>query len=185
MKLYWHPWPGSKWNHCKRSSCKIRDDQAIKMSVCAAQLEVKMGPVLWLHPHPAHLQLAIKGQGSISGAIKQSRSKNGPDQILIPVAGVSTAGIYVTTPCYSLRTNLRVTVCAHMGVHVCVLMCIHVCMCIIWDAYASRGPQQKKSRTPCLEINGNQQKSTEINQEITRNYLMKSLAVAGPPTFTY
>ena len=30
----------------KRSSCKIGDDQAIKMSVCAAQIKVKMGPVL-------------------------------------------------------------------------------------------------------------------------------------------
>ena len=46
-----------------------------------------------------HTQLTIKGQGSFSGAIKWSRSKNGPDQILIPDAGVSTAGIYVTTPC--------------------------------------------------------------------------------------
>ena len=33
----------------------------------------------------------------------------------------------------------------------------------------SRGPQRKKSHTPCLEINGYQQKFTEINQEITRN----------------
>ena len=30
----------------KRSSCKIGDDQAIKMSVCTAQIKVKMGPVL-------------------------------------------------------------------------------------------------------------------------------------------
>ena len=76
----------------KRSSCKIGDDQAIKMSICTAQIKVKMGPVLRLHPHPTHPRLAIKDQGSFSGAIKRSRSKNGPDQILIPVAGVSTAG---------------------------------------------------------------------------------------------
>ena len=30
----------------KRSSCKIGDDQAIKTSVCTAQIKVKMGPVL-------------------------------------------------------------------------------------------------------------------------------------------
>ena len=38
-------------------------------------------------------------------------------------------------------------------------------------------------RGPGLEINGNQLKSTEINQEITRNHPVKSLAVADPPTF--
>ena len=31
---------------------------------------VKMGLVLWLHPHPAHPQLAIKSQASFSSAIK-------------------------------------------------------------------------------------------------------------------
>jgi hypothetical protein len=50
-------------------------------------------------PTPRPLQLAIKGQDSFSSAIKRSRSKNGRDQILIPVAGVSTVGIYVITPC--------------------------------------------------------------------------------------
>ena len=50
---------------------------------------------------------------------------------------------------------------------------------------STRGPQRKKSRTPCLEINGNQQKFIEINQEITRNHLTKSLAFAGSPTVTY
>ena len=30
----------------KRSSCKIGDDQAIKMSVCTAQIKIKMGPIL-------------------------------------------------------------------------------------------------------------------------------------------
>ena len=30
----------------KQSSCKIGDDQAIKMSICAVQMKVKMGPVL-------------------------------------------------------------------------------------------------------------------------------------------
>ena len=73
----------------KQSSCKIGDDQAIKMSICAVQMKVKMGPVLWLHPSHTP-RLAIKGQGSFSGAIKQSRPKNGPDQTLIPVTGVST-----------------------------------------------------------------------------------------------
>ena len=61
---------------------------------------------LRLHPHTAHPRLTIKGyQGSFDGAIKRSRSKNRASKILIPVAGVSTAGIiYVTTPwcaCYS------------------------------------------------------------------------------------
>ena len=51
-------------------------------------------------PHP----LPVGDQGSrlfqlSDQAIKRSRSKNGPDQILILVVGVSTAGILVTTPC--------------------------------------------------------------------------------------
>ena len=71
----------------KRSSCKIGDDQDVRL------IKVKMGPILRLHPRPTHHQLAIKDQGPFSGAIKRSRSKNGPDQILIPVVGVSTAGI--------------------------------------------------------------------------------------------
>jgi hypothetical protein len=82
----------------KRSSCEIGHDQVIKTSVYAAEINIKMGLVPRLHLYPAHPRLAIKGQGSFSGTIKRSRSKNGPDQILIPVAGVSTAGIYVTTP---------------------------------------------------------------------------------------
>ena len=80
----------------KRSSYKIGDDQAIKAFICTAQIKVKMGPIF----DSTHPRLAINGQGSFSGAIKRSRSKNGPDQILIPVTGVSTAGIYVTTPCW-------------------------------------------------------------------------------------
>ena len=51
-------------------------------------------------PTPRPPRLAIKGQGSlVVRVIEQSRSKNGPNQILIPVVGVSTADIYVTTPC--------------------------------------------------------------------------------------
>ena len=64
----------------------------------------------------------------------------------------------------------------------CVLLLLLLLLVLVLK---SRGPQRKKSRTPCLEINGNQQKSTEINQEITRNHPMKSLAVGvDPSTFT-
>ena len=52
----------------KRSSCKIGDYKAIKTSVCTAQIKVKMGPV----PTPGW-------QSRVGGAIKQSRSKNGPN----------------------------------------------------------------------------------------------------------
>ena len=57
-----------------------------------------MGPVF----DSTHPWLAINGQASLSGAIKQSRSKKWPRSNFDPgrgFVGVSTAGIYVTTPC--------------------------------------------------------------------------------------
>ena len=33
-------------NEIKQSSCKIGDDQVIKMSICAARIKVKIGPVI-------------------------------------------------------------------------------------------------------------------------------------------
>ena len=83
----------------KRSSSKIGDDQAIKTSAHATRSRSRGGFVLGLRPYPTHPRLAIKGQGSFNPTIKRSTSKNRPDQVLIPVTGVSTAGMYVTTPC--------------------------------------------------------------------------------------
>ena len=78
---------------------KVRSSsQAVKLSdqdVRFALLNQGQDGSYPLTPHiPAHPRLVIKGQGSFSGAIKRSRSKNGRDQILIPVADVSIQQVY-------------------------------------------------------------------------------------------
>ena len=55
------------------------------------------------------------------------------------------------------------------------------------EKYFSEGHFSEGSTTKEISYTflRNQQKSTEINQEITRNHPMKSLVVTGPPTFAY
>ena len=62
--LYWHPRPG------------IGDDQVIKISIRVAQIKVKIGPILWLHPHPTHPGWQSRGKGLL--AVQSSDHDQGP-----------------------------------------------------------------------------------------------------------
>ena len=66
-------WDQSK---IKQSSCKIGNDQAIKMSVYAAQ---SRSTCLLTSIHtPAHLRLAIKDQASLSSGSSNQGTKMNP-----------------------------------------------------------------------------------------------------------
>ena len=74
----------------KQSSCKIGDDQAIKMSICAIQINGSC-PLTPPIPYPPPPPPSPGWQSRVKAhLVVQSRPKNGPDQILIPVTGVST-----------------------------------------------------------------------------------------------
>ena len=65
----------------------------IKMSICTAQIKIKMDPVFdSTHAPPTPSWQSTVKTVVASSVIKRSRSKNGPDQISIPVAGVSIVG---------------------------------------------------------------------------------------------
>ena len=84
-----HDWDQSE---IKRSSCEIRNDQVIKTSVFCAQSRSR-----WvLSFDSTHTPPTFGWQSRVKALLavrdQQSRSKNGPNQILIVVTGVSMAG---------------------------------------------------------------------------------------------
>ena len=58
--------------------------------------------------HTSLTPIGNQGSKLFSGAIKRLRSKNGPDEILIPVVGVSTPGLLCDHP---LIVHCREKVC--------------------------------------------------------------------------
>ena len=60
-----------------------------------------------LHPFP----VADQGSRLFQWCNQAIKAKNKLDQILIPVAGVSTVGIGVTTPCNTLQNRKYLSLC--------------------------------------------------------------------------